>query len=109
VVTDGQTASSAEMFAALMHDSGVARIVGQNTAGDGCGSMTDTPPVELPHSHLRVRVPNCVRLRVDGSNEVAGIKPDLPIVPIEGEPDRARAYRLLESVAADLRSRNMKP
>lgn len=105
VLTDGQTASSAEMFAALMHDSGVARIVGRPTVGDGCGFMADVPPVELPNSHLRFRVPNCVRLRADGSNEVAGVQPDLPVLPTAGESDRNRAYRVLETVAADLHRR----
>jgi hypothetical protein len=105
VLTDGGTASSAEMFAALMHDAVVARTVGRATAGDGCGFMTDAPPVELPRSRLRYRVPNCVRLRADGGNEVAGVKPDLPVLPAEGENDRARAYRLLDAVAADLRAR----
>jgi hypothetical protein len=109
VLTDGQTASSAEMFAALMHDSGIARTVGRPTAGDGCGFMANVPPVELPSSHMRFRVPNCVRLRADGSNEVAGVQPDLPVLPTEGESDRNRAYRLLETIAADLRGRSPKP
>jgi hypothetical protein len=103
VLTDGATASSAEMFAALMKDAVGARTVGRATEGDGCGSMVDVPPVELPHSHLRYRVPNCARLRADDSNEVAGVKPDLPILPSEGENDRARAWRLLDAVAADLK------
>jgi len=50
-------------------------------------------------------VQNCVRLRADGSNEVAGVKPDLQILPSEGENDRARAWRLLDAVAADLKAR----
>lgn len=105
VLTDSGTASSAEMFAALMHDAVGARTVGRATAGDGCGFMADVPPVELPRSRLRYRVPNCVRLRADDGNEVAGVKPDLPVLPAEGENDRARAYRLLDMVAADLRAR----
>lgn len=105
VLTDGGTASSAEMFAALMKDAVGARTVGRATGGDGCGFMADVPPVELPNSHLRYRVPNCVRLRADDSNEVAGVKPDLPILPSEGENDRARAWRLLDAVAADLKAR----
>ncbi len=109
VLTDSGTASSAEMFAALMKDAAGARIVGRASVGDGCGFMADAPPVELPHSRLRYRVPNCVRLRADGSNEVAGVKPDLPVLPAEGEGDRARAWRLLDAVAADLRARSAKP
>jgi len=72
------------------------------TGGDGCGFMGDVPPLVLAHSRLRFRVPNCMRLRADGSDEVAGIAPDLPIAPTEGESDRARAARLLRTVAAEL-------
>ncbi len=49
--------------------------------------------------------PNCTRLRADGSNEVAGVKPDLPVLPTEGENDRARAWRLLDTLASDVRRR----
>lgn len=104
VLTDSQTGSSAEMFSALMKDAVGARTVGRPTAGDGCGFMADLPPVLLPHSRLRFRVPNCVRLRADGSDEVAGVKPDLPLLPSEGESERERAWRLLDTVAADLRA-----
>lgn len=105
VLTDRKTFSSAEMFAAAMQDNGAARLVGVRTGGDGCGFMSDAPPLVLSHSRLRFRVPNCIRLRADGTNEVAGISPDLPVVPTEGESDRARAARLLGTVAGDLRRR----
>jgi hypothetical protein len=29
---------------------------------------------------MRIRMLNCVRLRYDGSDEVAGIEPDLPVL-----------------------------
>lgn len=102
VLTDNRTASSAEMFAATMHDNGIAKIVGRQTAGDGCGFMTESDPLELHHSHLRFRVPNCVRLRADGTDEVSGIKPDLSVLPTEGESGRARAFRVLGAIDADL-------
>lgn len=79
------------------------------SSGDGCGFMTDAPPVVLPRSRLRYRMPNCVRLRADGGNEVAGVKPDLAILPADGESDRERAWRLLDAVAGDLRARSAKP
>lgn len=104
VLTDGKTFSSAEMFTATMRDNGVARTVGVKTGGDGCGFMGDSPPLVLTHSRLRFRVPNCIRLRADGTDEVAGIAPDLPVAPTEGESDRARAARLLRTVAADMKS-----
>jgi hypothetical protein len=99
VLTDAATASAAEMFAARMRDSGIAKTVGVRTLGLGCGSMVEAPPLTLPHSHLSFRVPNCVRLRADGTDEVAGIVPDLPVPPAAHESARARAARVLAVIA----------
>jgi C-terminal processing protease CtpA/Prc len=90
------------MFSATMRDNGAAKIVGGRSGGDGCGFMGDAPPLTLPHSRLRFRIPNCMRLRADGTDEVAGVAPDLPVVPAEAESDRARAARVLRTISADL-------
>jgi len=103
VLTDRKSFSSAEMFAATMQNNGAAKVVGVRTGGDGCGFMGEVPPIILAHSRLRFRTPNCMRLCADGSNEVAGISPDLAVEPTEGESDRARAVRILQTVAADLK------
>jgi hypothetical protein len=102
LLTDSGTASAAEMFAARMHDSAIARTVGVRTLGLGCGSMVESAPFTLPRSHLSFRIPNCVRLRGDGSDEVAGIAPDLPVLPAASESARARAARVLSAVDRDL-------
>jgi hypothetical protein len=102
VLTDGRTYSSAEMFSAVMRDNGIAKTVGARTGGDGCGFMQEEKPLVLTHSKLRFRIPDCVRLRADGSDEVAGIAPDLPILATEGESDRARAARTLAAIENDL-------
>jgi hypothetical protein len=103
LLTDAGTASAAEMFAARMRDSGIAKTVGVRTLGLGCGSMLESAPLTLPHSHLSFRIPNCVRLRADGSDEVAGIAPDLPLLPTSNESPRARAARALAVIDQDLR------
>jgi hypothetical protein len=102
VLTNGASYSAAEMFVAVIRDNGAARTIGTRTGGDGCGFMADAVPVVLPHSRLRYRMPNCVRLRRDGSNEVAGIEPDLPLPAVAGESQRGRAARLLEALLRDL-------
>jgi hypothetical protein len=102
VLTDGGTGSAAEMFAALMRDSGVARIVGAQTYGEGCGFMSSNPPIVLAHSGLAFAVPNCVRLRADRSDEVAGVTPDLDAAPRPGEGARARAARIIDMIVVDL-------
>jgi hypothetical protein len=101
VFADRRSYSSAEMFAAVMQDNHVAKVIGERTGGDGCGFMADGPPIVLKHSRLRFRVPNCMRLRADGTNEEAGITPDLPVLPTDGESDRARGERTLNLIARD--------
>jgi C-terminal processing protease CtpA/Prc len=105
VLTDDRTYSAAEMFVAVLKNNGAARTIGQRTGGDGCGFMGTPPPVELPHSRMRFRLPNCVRIRADGTDEVAGVNADIPATPIDGENARARAMRVLVRLIADLKPR----
>ncbi len=102
VLTNGKTYSSAEMFAAVMRDNGVAKTIGDRTGGAGCGFMTDEAPLTLTSTRLRFRMPDCARLRADGTDEVAGVQPDLPLPSREGESERARAMRALRAVSVDL-------
>jgi hypothetical protein len=97
VLTDNRTYSSAEMFAAVMQNNHVARTIGLRTGGDGCGFMSTPTPLVLPHSQLRFRVPNCVRLRADGTDEVAGVTPDLPVPMADG------AAKVLDVLVGDLK------
>ncbi|WP_374566186.1 S41 family peptidase [Ideonella sp.] len=105
VLTDGRTYSSAEMFTAVVQDNHLGKTVGATTGGDGCGFMSGDKPKILTHSRLRLRMPDCMRLRADGSDEVAGIAPDLPVLATEGEDGRQRAVRALETIAADVLAR----
>lgn len=104
VLTDNRSFSAAEMFVATMKDNGIAKTLGARTGGDGCGFMADGDPLVLTHSQLRFRIPNCMRLRADGTDEVAGIAPDFPILPMQGESARSRAARALAAIAGDLKS-----
>jgi len=77
VLVDGNTASSAEYFAAMLQDNKAARLVGQVTVGAGCGFTNGGIPTVLKNSGAQVRLPDCMRLRADGSDEVSGITPDI--------------------------------
>jgi hypothetical protein len=103
VLTDGKTYSAAEMFAAVLRNNDAAKIVGNQTGGDGCGFMNSTKPLVLPYSGLRFRVPNCVRMRADGTDEVAGVRPDIAIPLRDGENASTRAQRTLDGIQADLK------
>src|SRR5262249_17582231 len=102
VLADNRTHSAAEMFVAALQNNGAAKVVGTPTGGDGCGFMNSAEPIVLPHSRLRFRIPNCVRLRADGTDEVAGVRPDIPVLPTDGESNRARAMRVVDEVRKDV-------
>jgi len=76
VLTDGETWSAAEQFAALLQDNRAALLVGARTGGSGCGHTWGGTPTRLPNSGATLTLPDCARLRADGSNEVRGIIPD---------------------------------
>ena len=111
VLVDRRTASASEYFAAMLRDNGAARIVGERTYGAGCGFTNGGIPVTLPHSGLRLRMPDCLRLRADGTNEVAGITPDVIVEWTDEDDDAARAAKAraalerLDLVAGPVRQR----
>jgi hypothetical protein len=98
VVVDGNTWSAAEYFAALLQDNQAATIIGQLTGGAGCGYTNGGIPVELINSKAAVRMPDCVRLRVDGSNEVNGVTPDILIPWARRDSPYQRASKLLSAL-----------
>lgn len=93
VLIDGDTHSAAEQFAAMLQDHRRATLVGAVSAGAGCGHYTggQGTAFTLPRSGARVHVPDCVRLRADGSNERRGVVPDrlLPWAPSDSAWQRA--------------------
>ncbi len=101
VYTDKWTGSAAECFVALMRDRGIARTLGARTRGMGCGFADRDEPVVLQHAHLAFKVPNCMRLRADGTDDMAGVAPDFPLSAQPGESSRALALRALKTIAAD--------
>ena len=84
VLMNRNTASAAEFFVAVLRDNSAATLVGEPTLGAGCGYVNGGGGVTLKHSGLKIRMPNCARYRVDGSNEVEGITPDVAL-PWTGE------------------------
>lgn len=103
VLTDGETWSAAEQFAALLQDNKAAVLIGGRTGGAGCGHTWGGTPTTLANSKAVLELPDCVRLRGDGSNEVRGVLPDLPVAirADDGAALKARlvAERLPEAIA----------
>lgn len=93
VMVDRRTASASEYFTAMLRDNGAARVVGEHTYGAGCGYTNGGIPVTLTHSGLQLRMPDCLRIRADGTNEVAGIGPDIAVEWTDDDDDAARAAK----------------
>ncbi|HEY0671932.1 MAG TPA: S41 family peptidase [Longimicrobiales bacterium] len=102
IMTDPHTASASEQFAATLRDNAVAQTIGEPTMGIGCGYTNGGNPIMLKNSGIVVWMPDCVRLRRDGSNEFEGVKPDYPV---EWGEDRASRSRALVSALDKLPKR----
>jgi hypothetical protein len=115
VLTDQETWSAAEQFAAVLQDNGAALILGARTGGAGCGHTWGGTPTRLTNSGATLKLPDCARFRADGSNEVRGILPDQPLSwrANDGQGFRARmleaalpeAIRRAEALYARQRAR----
>jgi len=102
VAVDGDTWSSAEYFAAILQDNKAATILGEVTGGAGCGYTNGGIPTTLKNSHARVKMPDCVRLRKDGSNEVTGITPDVLVPWSKHDSSYERAEKLFHSLLTSI-------
>lgn len=104
VLTDQETWSAAEQFAALLQDNRAALIVGARTGGSGCGHTWGGTPTRLPNSGATLKLPDCVRFRADGSNEVRGIIPDL-LLGWRANDGRSFRARMLEAALPEALAR----
>ena len=99
MLVDAGTASASEEVVAWLRDNHAAKVIGTPTMGAGCGYIDGGKPTRLSQIPFDVHMPNCARFLADGTNEVEGIAPDLPL-PAE-EAMRAAAL----ARALGLRSR----
>lgn len=109
VAIDEGTASSAEFFASLMQSNAQATIVGATSYGAGCGYTGPGIASFLESLDLKVAMPDCVRFRGDGSNELAGIEPDLVVDWAYSDGDRRKAYALVDALSDELAVRGISP
>ncbi|RIV71563.1 S41 family peptidase [Flagellimonas aequoris] len=79
IVQDRGSGSATEGFTSILQSNEAAIIVGETSYGAGCGYTNGGQEVVLEHLDLVVKMPDCVRLRKDGTNEIYGIKPDIAI------------------------------
>lgn len=79
IYADKGSASATEDFTAWLRQNKVAVLIGERTLGAGCGYVNGGGRVRLPHAGLDIRMPNCARFLDDGTNEIEGQAPDIPI------------------------------
>ena len=98
----GRTSAS-EQFATLLQYNRSATIVGETSYGAGCGYTNGGIRLHLENTSLRVWMPDCVRVRADGENELSGVEPDLAgWEPGTKGKDRARSLvEVLGNVQSD--------
>jgi hypothetical protein len=94
VLVDRDVSSAASQFTALLQDNKAALVLGEPTGG-GCGHTNGGTPTTLTNSKARLLVPDCVRLRPDGANEVMGVMPDTLVGFAAADGPHRRAQRVL--------------
>ncbi len=98
LLVDGSTGSAAEEFTAVLQDNRSAVVIGAPTAGAGCGHTDGGTPTTLSHSGGILELPDCARIRLDGSNEVGGIDPDVVIGFRSTDGFRRKGLRLASAL-----------
>lgn len=94
VLIDKNVGSAASEFTAVLQDNHAALVMGEPSLG-GCGHTNGGTPTVLVHSKAVLDVPDCVRIRADGTNEMRGIEPDVLVGFLPGEGPHLRAARFL--------------
>jgi hypothetical protein len=79
ILVDQATASASEQFTAILQDNKAATVIGSATMGVGCGYTNGGIDIKLRNSGLAIRMPDCARMRADGSNEYEGVRPDIVV------------------------------
>ena len=102
VLVDRNVGSAATEFTAVLQDNRAAIVISEPTGG-GCGHTDGGTPTVLAHSKATFNVPDCARLRADGSNEVMGIRPDVLVSFGTRDGPHQRAARVLNLLPEALR------
>ena len=77
VIVDHDTASAAEEFATWLNDNDRAKIGGVKTYGAGCGYVDGGNAFAFKAAPMHMMIPNCSRIRRDGTNEIEAVTPDV--------------------------------
>lgn len=98
VLVDRHTGSASEDFVVWLKENGVAKVLGERTAGAGGGYVDGGGRIRLATWPVEVMAPNCARFLADGTNEIEGIAPDVEL-PMAGGAPAALAAAFAAAVA----------
>jgi Peptidase family S41 len=98
------SASATEEVAAMLQDHAGVKVLGVPSAAIGCGYTNGGTSLMLPSFNLKIRAPDCIRYRADGSSESNGITPDVLVPWVKGDDLVVRARKLDVALNAFLRS-----
>ncbi len=100
ILADRGTGSAAEDFVAWLQQNKIATVLGEKTAGAGCGYVDGGHPTRLSMAPVDVWMPNCARFLEDGTNEIEGIAPNIALPMADSDSD-AQALALKVALARD--------
>ena len=100
ILSDRRTASAAEEFIGWLVDNQVAILVGEKTAGAGCGYVDGGNPVALSAAPVTLAMPNCARFTAAGINEIEGWTPEKPLAFPEKADENAWGEALARLLGA---------
>jgi C-terminal processing protease CtpA/Prc len=98
VLVDRHSYSNAASVAALVQDYGFGTIIGEETA-DVASNYASVQHFTLPRTGIVVTYPKSHFIRPNGKDEVAGVRPDIPIerpaVTVDGDVVLNEAIRII--------------
>jgi len=100
IIQDKYSASATEEFTSLLQSNNAGIIIGENSQGLGCGYSNGGIKIELKNIALSVRMPDCVRYRKDGKNEIYGINPDIKVNWDENGSMYSKGLKIIKNIEA---------
>lgn len=97
ILADRNTGSASEDFVAWLQQNGIATVIGERTAGAGCGYVNGGTRTQFRASPFDAMMPNCARYLDNGRNEIEGLDPDIPI-PMHIEDAQQQAGALASAL-----------
>lgn len=101
ILADHGTGSAAEDFVAWLQQNQVATVLGERTAGAGCGYVNGGNPTRLNVVPVDVWMPNCARFLDNGINEIEGIAPNIEL-PMGDTEAAIQAKSLLTALTNEI-------